>query len=173
MKSASDNYNRSRECQTTAIAQQQGFSMIDIMAAITVLVIGVMGFAGMVTNSLLLSRSSLEVDRANNALMNIAEDFRAACAEDFDSALANHGDNPALTAPAFVGKDTIITSTLVLDESSVTPNIDLNGDGDTSDSNVSIANTRAGVLRISINWQGVISPMSLEYTTIVARSQIQ
>lgn len=143
------------------------------MASITVLVVGLLAFVATVTNTYVLARSSRQVQTANMAIVNVFEDFRAACSVDFTAALTTYSSGVALTAPASLGNAATLTATLILDESSVTPNIDLNDDGDVVDIGVTPADAKAGVLQVKIAWKGALGPMSLEYTSVVARGNFQ
>jgi Tfp pilus assembly protein PilV len=152
---------------------ERGFGMVDLMACISVMVVGLLGFVTTVTNTYVLSRSSREVDAANTLIVNVVENFRAACAQDFTAALTLYSGGVTLPVPTDVGSAPAISATLILDEPSISPPIDLNGDGDTVDMAVAPADARAGFLRVDIAWNGVLGPMSLEYTSVVARGHVQ
>jgi Tfp pilus assembly protein PilV len=149
-----------------------GLGLIDVMCGVTILVIGLLGFSAMVTSTLTLSRSNREVEAANATIMNAAETFRAACAEDFVTTFDTYQAGVTVPAPALLGTSAAVTATLIRTESAISPAMDLNADGDTADANVTSSSARAGVLRLRITWQGVLGPMRLETTTVVARGQL-
>lgn len=49
----------------------------------------------------------------------------------------------------------------------------INGDGDYLDTNLSAADIDAAVLRIVVTWQGALGPRTLEYSTIIAKGEVQ
>ena len=152
---------------------EAGFGLVEAIAAALVLAVGLLGFMTMVTNSHVLSRSSREVDSAQVAIMSVGEEFRVACATDFEAALTTYGGGVVPVAPTELGTGAVITVLLLNDETKITPPIDLNGDNDNDDTSVSAAQARAGVLRVHIAWTGALGEMHLEYTTVVARGQLE
>ncbi len=72
----------------------------------------------------------------------------------------------------------MMTSVIVLDENQLTPAFDLDGDGVIGvgvggSSIVPAGAANAAVLRIRVSWTGVRGPMEVEYTTIVAKGEIE
>lgn len=87
--------------------------------------------------------------------------------------------NPSIPVPSIVDMDLLfhvgaeaeMQVFVVVDETSINPPIDLNGDGDTADTNVSINECVAAVLRVVVEWNGANGRRQVECITILAKGE--
>lgn len=159
---------------TSQRTSREGFGLVEVMVAMTVLAIALLGLVQTILGAQMVARSTRDSSIANAAMLRAVEDFYGACKVDFDAALTAYRDGTVTpTAPPALGKGATITLTLLLDEPAIRPPIDLNNDGDFLDNAVAPANARAGVLRINVVWSGVLGRQELECATIVARGEVQ
>ena len=174
---------------------ETGFSLVEVTLGLTLLMIGLLGFVGAIVSTQIMVRVTKETNIANAAIISTIEEFRDACATDFVGAINSYvevdtGDGNgvlSLDRLAGIGEEAMMTSVIVLDESELTPGFDLDGDGVVgsylvedegevvqSGSGIATAETaNAAVLRIRVSWTGVRGPMEVEYTTIVAKGEIE
>ena len=170
---------------------ETGFSLVEVTLGLTLLMIGLLGFVGAIVSTQIMVRVTKETNIANAAIISTIEEFRDACATDFVGAINSYLDEDTedvggvLTPDrlAGLGEGPIMSSVIVLDENQLTPAFDLDGDGvigavliedgTASSGIVTPANANAAVLRIRVSWTGVRGPMEVEYTTIVAKGDIQ
>ena len=71
-----------------------------------------------------------------------------------------------------IGKDAKVKMNLLVDETTLEPPVDINGDGDFFDTNVQPRDMKASVLCIVISWRGGTGMRKVETTTVVARGSI-
>ena len=167
---------------------ETGFSLVEVTLGLTLLMIGLLGFVGAIVSTQIMVRVTKETNIANAAIISTIEEFRDACATDFVGAINSYlaedtyNVGGVLTPDrlAGLGENPMMSSVVVLDENQLTPAFDLDGNGtigavplqgDTGI--VAPANANAAVLRIRVSWTGVRGPMEVEYTTIVAKGDIQ
>jgi hypothetical protein len=161
-----------RRGSLAATTDAAGFTIVEAMGGIAVLVLGALGMLGAVISGFALGRSAREVDVATIALSGALEDVRSACAADFDAALAALIATPQVppaSLPEGLGSSVVLTRLAVLDETQISPPLDLNGDGDVLDGGLAPADVAAFVLSAEIVWQGGAGRRRLELTTLVSR----
>ena len=152
---------------------ESGFSLVEVTLGLTVLVIGLLGFIGAIVSTQMMVRMTKEKNIANTAIISMIEEFREACATDFVAAVTTFESGTNLNADRLtgIGEGATMTSTIVMDESTLNPPLDLNDNlvyiDDIQMADVGTLN--AAVLRIHVTWTGVRGPMEMEYTTIVAK----
>jgi Tfp pilus assembly protein PilV len=71
-----------------------------------------------------------------------------------------------------IGKDAKVKMNLLVDETTLNPPVDMNGDGDFLDTNVQPRDMKASVLCIVVSWRGGAGMRKVETTTVVARGSI-
>lgn len=90
------------------------------------------------------------------------------------TALFQRGDSLIdFTTLSKVGRDAKLDVSVLVDETTIEPPVDLNGDGDFLDTNVAAADLQAAVLRIVVTWDGVLGLRRVEYSTIIAKGEVQ
>lgn len=161
-----------REHATARARADGGFMIVEIAVAMSLLVVGIVGFLGAVVSSHVLSRTAREMNIASTALTSVIEEFKKSCAVDFDAALTTYS-NQTLDPARLVGTGTerSLTTFVELDETALDPPLDLNGDGDFLDTGLAPSQVKAAMLRVRATWHGVAGQRELEFTTIVARGE--
>ena len=146
--------------------------IVEIAVAMSLLVVGIVGFLGAVVSSHVLARTAREMNIASTAITSVIEEFKKSCAVDFDAALVTYAGqtlDPARLGGT--GSERSLTTAIVLDETALDPPLDLNGDGDFLDAGLLPAQVKAAMLRVRASWHGVAGQRDLEFTTIVARGE--
>jgi len=152
---------------------EAGFSTVEVLIAIAVLSIGLLGFIGVLSSAQVLSRGSKEMNGASNAIVSAVEKFRQECRDDFDGALSKYEDGLSES----VNLEPIGTATLwrttILDETAIqSPAIDIDGDGDTNDVVTDLTTVKAAVLRVRLEWKSASGVRSLEHVAVIARGDV-
>ena len=151
-----------------------GFSAVEIMIAMAVLSIGLMGFIGVLSSAQVLARGSKEFNAANNAIISAVEVFREECRIDFEAALTKYNPGLVESASADVGADATISRSVILDENAITsPPIDINGNGNQVDVVTDLSTVRVAVFRIRLSWQSASGTRTLEQIALLARGELQ
>jgi type II secretory pathway pseudopilin PulG len=152
-----------------------GFSLVEIILGLTLLTIGLLGFVGAIVSTQVLVRVTKEKNIANAAIISTMEEFREACATDFVAAVTTYQNGANLSPDRLMGmgEGANMVSVVVLDENTLNPPIDLNGNGVFVDNIplADVATLNAAVLRVRVAWTGVRGPMEIEYTTILAKGE--
>jgi len=152
---------------------EAGLSAIEILIAIAVLSIGLLGFIGTLSSAQFLTRGTKELNAANLAIISAVEVFREECRTDFEGTLAKYQNGMVAAAPAGIGSGATIEQTVILDETQITsPPIDINGNGTHVETVTDLSTVRIAVLRIRLSWTSASGPRSLEHVALVARGDL-
>lgn len=150
-----------------------GFTIIEFAIASVVLVVGLMGFVAAIVTSQVMVRATHEVNAANNSAISAIEKFRRDCVDDFTATVTSYKNMGTLPmTPDLDHIGAIATVTVISDETALLPPLDLNGDGDTADTDVPAAELNAAILRLNITWKGVLGNRSIEHTAILAKGDL-
>ncbi len=157
-------------------SRESGFSLVEVTLGLTILVIGLLGFVGAIVSTQIMVRMTKEKNIANAAIISTIEEFREACATDFVAAVTAYESGTNMNAGRLtgIGEGATMTSIIVMDENTLNPPLDLN-DNDVFVDNIPMADVgtlNAAVLRIHVSWTGVRGPMEVEYTTILAKGEV-
>lgn len=165
---------RMRRAETKQHESSSGFTMVEIAIAMTFLVTGLLGFVGAIVSSQVLARANREVNIANTAVVNVIEEFRDKCTLDFDGTLnaIQLGNEPLPVVPEGLGAAAVFERELILDETQISPPIDLDGIPDNDNENVTPFEATAAVLRIRLSWNGALGQQDIEYTVVLARGEL-
>ncbi len=152
-----------------------GFTLVEVTIAIAVLVVGLLGFISALSSAQVLVRGTKEVNLAHIEILNAVEDFRDACATDYIAALTVYkaGVVADIDGSSAMGKKVKVTSTLVLNETLLTPPMDINGDLDFLDVAVDPAAALLAVLHVKITWSGVLGAQEIHYVSLIAKGEVQ
>ncbi|MEE9125557.1 MAG: prepilin-type N-terminal cleavage/methylation domain-containing protein [Planctomycetota bacterium] len=151
-----------------------GFTLVEVTIAVAVLVVGLLGFISALSSAQVLVRGTKEVNLAHIEILNAVEDFRDTCATDYIAALTVYKPGVvANIASSAMGKNVQVTSTLVLNETLLTPPMDINGDLDFLDVAVDPAAALLAVLHVKITWSGVLGAQEIHYVSLIAKGEVQ
>ena len=148
---------------STHVNRESGFGLVEMMLGATVLAVALMGSASALATGMMVAVDTKMANRANDAALTVIEDFRASCSADFNTALNTYGG-----LQSKVGNYNV-TSAVVLDETRFSPRIDLNGDGDTDDSNLTSAEVNAVYISVKVEWG---DGKSMSIVDLLARSEV-
>ncbi|MFQ5504284.1 MAG: hypothetical protein ACE5F1_05725 [Planctomycetota bacterium] len=152
--------------------EQSGLTLIEITVTFTLLAIGLMGFVGSIVSAQYLARATREMDIAHRTMVNIVESFREEAATDFGATMLAYDGGKVIPLPQELGANANVTATLIRDENAIFPYIDLNKSGTIDTTPIALDMLHAAVLRIELEWNGVIGDRRLEYTTVLARGEL-
>ena len=153
--------------------EDPGFTLVEVTLALTLLMIGLLGFIGAIVSTQVMVRVTAERNIANTAIISTIEEFREACAEDFVAAVTAYQNATNLYPERLLGlgEGAVMSSVVILDENLLTPPIDLDSNGVFVDI-LTPEEVNAAVLRVRVAWNGPRGPSDIEHTNIVARGQI-
>ena len=159
--------------QTTAEGHD-GFTLVEVMIALAILVVGILGFISALGSAQVLVRGTKEVNLAHIEILNAVEDFRDACATDYVAALNAFKAGAVTDIPSSaMGQNVQMTATLVLDETLLTPPMDINGDLDFLDVAVDPAAVLLAVLHVKITWDGALGSQEIHYVSLIAKGEVE
>ena len=151
-----------------------GFTLVEVMIAIAVLVVGLLGFISALGSAQVLVRGTKEVNLAHVEILNAVEEFRDACTTDYTAALTLYNAGVVTNIPdSAMGRNAQMTATLVLNETLLTPQMDLNGDKDFLDVAVDPALALLAVLQVKITWDGALGSQEIRYVSMIAKGEVE
>ncbi|MFQ5505305.1 MAG: type II secretion system protein J [Planctomycetota bacterium] len=156
--------------------KDSGFTLLDFVLAISVFMTGVLGFASSILSSQSMRRTTHEQGSADEELQRVLEQFRQACAQDFDAAIAAYR-NGQFTASALPGLGTskfaTIATDVMLDETKLQPVMDLDGKNGSNNKLVLAQDLNIAVLTATVSWpDGGGATLTRSSTAYVARGEV-
>lgn len=130
-----------------------GFTFIELVLAVAFLSTSMIAFISSMFSAQTLSQQSRTMHRANAAIIRQNETFQEQCELSFEDVVDTYQKgNVQITPPKKLGDNTWMKVEIILDETALTPAIDLNDDGDTTDRVVLPKDARAVVLKTTLGW---------------------
>lgn len=145
--------------------------MVEFTIAMTSVVIGLLSYVGSVIASSRMQLDTRARVAANIEMSAAIEEFREMAARDFSGTVLNLNDEEIRDGLSTV--DGIkVHRQVILDETKTQPAMDLNGDGDTSDTNLNPDDVQAVVLLTKVKWIGQSGEQSVSWPTVIARGEV-
>ncbi|MFQ5505582.1 MAG: hypothetical protein ACE5F1_12400 [Planctomycetota bacterium] len=148
---------------------------MEITIALSIFIMGAVGFASSIVSSQAMRRTTSESGTASHDLREILAQFRSACSQDFNGAVNTYlnGSFPSSSLPGSQGSPTaLITTRIILDETKLSPSLDLNGNLSVVDTMLNPATLNLAVLVATLSWKGPGGTMQRQATAYVARGEV-
>ncbi|HEX6811395.1 MAG TPA: hypothetical protein VF384_07220 [Planctomycetota bacterium] len=151
--------------------REGGFALVELFMGATVLIVGSLALMTLLLTSARVSEDARVRTLARDEAVTVIEDFRNICRNGFAAAVTEYAGREVACQRIAVGKDSAKVQTeIVLDESAVSPPMDLNGDGDTIDNSLTANELAVVCMTARITWQ---SGKQVErFATIIARADV-
>lgn len=151
---------------------QSGFTTVEMALAASSIVVGLLSYVGSVIASSKMSLDTRARTAANVEMTTAIEEFRELAAADFVGTTGGLADLETKEGLSTI--DGIkVHRQVILDETKIQPPLDLNGDGDTTDTNLTAADVNAAYLVTTVTWVGPSGQRSVSWPTVIARGEVE
>ncbi len=150
---------------------ESGFATIELALAASTIVIGLLSYVGAIISSTRMSADTRARIAANVEITTAIEEFREAIASDFVTATAALEEKQSYDG--ITNSDSLrVHRQVILDETKIQPPLDLNGDGDTTDTNLSASDLQAAYLVTTVTWIGPRGQQTITWPSVIARGEV-
>ncbi|MBI4616028.1 MAG: hypothetical protein HY720_20595, partial [Planctomycetes bacterium] len=154
-----------------AQVERAGFNLLEVSFASAILAVGIFGLVSAILSSNRLNEQSRESQLALHGAQTVAAEIQAyARGHTLDEVIgAYDGQTVAVKGLTEVeGASDVIRIDFILDETAVTPALDINNDGDTSDPAVPVTEVVIAPVRIRAQWSPPVGgDRTLEIVTTI------
>jgi type II secretory pathway pseudopilin PulG len=154
---------------------RSAFTLLEVLMAVTVLVLALFGLLSTILSASALQRANRETTVALAAAREKVEQLQTQRIHELVAAYGPTGTTPGFAVPGLnpLSGATVGTVTILTDETITDPELgmprDLNGDGDSTDTDVSTGRMFLLPAQITLRWQGATGERQLSVPTLVAR----
>lgn len=135
------------------------------------MLLGIMSYIGSVIASSRLADDTRARTAVSIEMTNAIEEFRESANQNFVST-AELLEQLETTSGLSDLSGVTVRRQIIRDETKTSPPLDLNGDGDTKDTNLDADEVNAAYLLTTVSWIGPNGPESVSWPTILARGEI-
>ena len=128
-------------------SRESGLGLVELFLGSTVLAVAVLGTVGGLMTSLKLAIDTKDANIASEQALAVVREFRESAEIDFDAALSIYRNRTVNGSG-----DRTIQARIILDETRFDPPIDLNGDGDFDDTDLSSIQVDAAYIETTVYW---------------------
>ncbi|HLQ36409.1 MAG TPA: hypothetical protein VK348_01310 [Planctomycetota bacterium] len=150
---------------------EPGFALVELCMAGAVLVVGSLAMITTLLSSATAGIDARKQSLARDEAQTVSEEFRASCETNFAAAVQQFNGRtvPCLSLTSGKASASILT-TVALDETAIQPPMDLNGDGDATDTHLTPAELKVAYLTSKVTWAG--GRRTMTFTTMLAASEV-
>jgi Tfp pilus assembly protein PilE len=156
----------------TRTRPEQGFALLELMLATAVIVVGSMAMFTTLITTGTVSQEARQQSLARDEAMGAVETFRAQCGANFAAGITefNNRTVPTQILSTRAGRGSVHTR-IALDETTLVPPMDLNGNGTALDRNLTPAQLRVAYLTTTVTWPVGNKTRSISLDTVLAATE--
>ena len=152
-------------------AEEGGFTLLEMAFVTVVLIVGAMSFAVTVIATTTLSQQAQSRSTANTEMVSAIENFRQSATKDFED-IVKEMSRGVVTSKLGEKNGITIERHVVLDETKLTPRMDLNGDGDALDTDLAPEELLTAYLVMVVKWSDATGEHKKVWPTMLARGEV-
>jgi Tfp pilus assembly protein PilV len=150
---------------------QRGAALLELFMGTTVLVVGSLALLTSLFTSARIGRDARFRTLARNESMTVMEEFRNRCSSGFAATVTEYSGREIPCQSIARGKvSSILRTEIAMDETALSPPMDLNGDGDVLDASLTANELAVACVTTKVSWQN--GRHSDTFATVFARADI-